>query len=434
MENVKSGYLQKNTKRHIGSGNKQPNMILIIFLFIISLLLYIQYKKEGRWINIVSILAGLYLLLVALNNIFIHRLGFFLISDKVLLMLLCGIICFYIGTIFVNNKKQGQVIEEDNLKKLKAYHIKAMTITLYIIALIGLIKVKSLITSGAFSAINIDDAEGIMGNGIVGHLLNLSYSICPIVFLYWTYYPKKILYLLPIILLIIITFSTLIKYNIIGFFVILFMFTMIYRKSLLRKALFTLVIFVTVIFISNYAFTFAMKEVEVESAFYYNHLWKYCSGSIIYDNYIFSLGIRPETNLAYKILTFIFALPNMFLGKLYDVTYFQHEAQQHLPVHNEGETSNVVDAIGYIFPSNGNALEVICFCIVLIIIGFISALIYKKGITQSNKLHTYLAIYLTYFVFFSFFGTFYIVSGPWEILVYSLLIPSLFYKKTRICK
>lgn len=406
-------------------------IMLFIFLFTILLIIIIQYKKERRWINVVSVLAGPYLVLIALNNIFIYRFGFFLISDKVLMMVLCGIVCFYVGTMPVKNRLRGQVSEKDNVLRFDFYHIKVMAIIVAVIALLGLLKIWSMFSSGAFDAVNIDETEGVMGNGLVGHLLNLSYSIAPIVFLYWTYYPRKIFYLLPILLLSLVTFSTLVKYNVIGFIVTLFMFTMLYRKSLLKKAVLTLLVFVVAIFVSNYAFTFALKDAEVDSSFYYNHLWGYCSGSLIYDNYIFSIGIRPDINIGYKLLTFLCALPNMFANRMFDTTLFPHETQLHRPVHVDGEVSNVVDAFGYLYPSKGDILELFCFCAIIMLIGFVSALIYKKGVSQSYKFHTYLAIYLTYFVFFSFFGTFYIVSGPWEILVYSLVIPSLFYKRKK---
>ncbi len=110
-------------------------------------------------------------------------------------------------------------------------------LSFFIIALMGLLKLLSMFRSGAFDAVNVDEAEGVMGNGVVGHLMNFSYSIAPFVFLYWTFYPKKIQYLIPILMLVVVTFGTLVKYNIIGLLVTIFMFMMVYRKSLVKKAL-----------------------------------------------------------------------------------------------------------------------------------------------------------------------------------------------------
>ena len=241
---------------------------------------------------------------------------------------------------------------------------------------------------------------------------------------------------MPVLLLILVTFGTFIKYNVIGLFVTLFMFIMIYRKSLLRKAIIVLVSITCIVFVSNYAVGFFLRDVEVDSSFYINHLWNYASGSLIYDNYIFGYhGVRVGVSIWYKLMTFICGLPNMFIYKLSGDKIFPHERQDDLVISSDGTTSNVVDAIGYIYPSHGYFYEILCFCAVIILIGFFSALIYKKGLVKSKRIHSFLAVYITYFVFFSFFGTFYIVSGPWEILVYSLIIPQLFYSKNKqICE
>lgn len=407
-------------------------MVIFIFIFVISTVIIIQYYKERRWVNLISVLATPYLILVTFNNLFVYKYGFYKISDQVLWMIMIGIVCFYVGTLPVKNSYALQSSENENYKLLQKYNIKTMTVLLYMIAVLGFLKVYQMFSSGAFDKENFGDAEGVIGNGVVGHLLNFSYSIAPFVFLYWTYHKSKILYLLPVLLLILVTFGTFIKYNVIGLFVTLFMFIMIYRKSLLRKAIIVLVSITCIVFVSNYAVGFFLSDVEVDSSFYINHLWNYASGSLIYDNYIFGYhGVRVGVSIWYKLMTFICGLPNMFIYKLSGDKIFPHERQDDLVISSDGTTSNVVDAIGYIYPSHGDFYEILCFCAVIMLIGFFSALIYKKGMAKSKRIHSFLAVYITYFVFFSFFGTFYIVSGPWEILVYSLIIPQLFYSKNK---
>ena len=411
--------------------------MLLIFFVVVGFLIYYQYKKEKRLINLISVLSGPYWVLIPLNNLLVYKLGFLQISDDVILMLTVGLFCFFIGTLPVNNRCSVQNAEEENRDNLLKYNVSWMAFVVFIIALMGLLKLLSMFRSGAFDAVNVDEAEGVMGNGVVGHLMNFSYSIAPFVFLYWTFYPKKIQYLIPILMLVVVTFGTLVKYNIIGLLVTIFMFMMVYRKSLVKKALLFLVIFTVLIFVSNYAFTFFQKGANVDSSFYVDHLWTYASGSLIYDNYVFDTGVRRDVTIWYKLLTFVCALPNMFLSKLYDIKLFPHERQNDLPIAvNSETTSNVVDAFGYIYPSYGYFYEIVCFCVVVMLIGFVSALVYKQGISKSDKIHSYLAIYLSYFVFFSFFGTFYIVSGTWEIMVYALVTPQLFYKRKKkyLCK
>lgn len=404
--------------------------ITIVFLSIIFLLIYLQKRRENNWINLISILMTPYFVLVFLNNFFVYKTGFYKINDSVLIMLLVSFLLFYVGGRVFNVRGAFLNQENENLDKFKNYNMNSMIVFLYAIGIIALLKLLTLYFGGQFNASNVDTAEGIMGNGPVGHLLLCSYAILPIVFLYWTY-TKKIWHLIPVLLIFVATFATLVKYNIIGVFVSLFIFLLIYKKSILKRAVLVLVFAVLAIFIGNYTLTFAIKGVNVSSSFYLGHLWTYMSGSLIYDNYIFTKGIRIGISTGYKLMTFLSALPNMFINAISGTKIFPHERQQDLLISSFGENSNVVDAIGYLFPSKGDISDIILYGMVIFIIGFIFTGIYKWGMKKSDMFNTFIANFLSYFVFFSFFGTFYINSSPWEILVYSLIIPSLFFRTSK---
>lgn len=323
-------------------------------------------------------------------------------------------------------KKNSTNKEEDNVSKLSRYDFKKMRTFLIFIGLIGIVKIIILYLQGSFSS-NIDDVEGVMGGGAIGHLLLASYSLLPIYFMYWTY-NRKLTILMPIILIMIVTFSSFVKYNIIGLFVSFFLFLALYRKSVLKRSLLILVSFVGVVFYVNYAISFVVVGNDMTTQFILNHFWMYIAGSLIYDNYIFLYGIRPGIGVFYKLGTFIFALPNMFLEKTFDFKLFPHVRQEDLSISDFGETSNVVDAIGYLYPSKCDVLEVIIFYVILFILGALMAYIYKKHMKSSKYYDVFIVNFLCYFVFFSFFGTFYINSAPWEILIYSIFIPKLFIK------
>lgn len=399
-----------------------------VFIIVVTLLIVWQHHREKNWVNLISILMAPYVILVSLNNLFVKELGFYMIEDNVLIMLLAAFMLFFIGGLPFNAGKFNHDNEADNEKKLALYDIDAMNVVLFIIGIIGLIKIVVLFMQGAFSGSNIDEAEGVMGNGIVGHLLLASYSIMPIVFLYWTY-TKKLKYLISILMIFVVTFSSLIKYNIVGAFVTTFIFILMYRKSLLKRSIVLLVVAVVAVFIGNYALTFFIKGTssQVSYIFYLGHLWTYMSGSLIYDNYIFSSGVGVGLTVGYKLMTFLCALPNMFINKVFGVTLFPHTRKDDLLTSSFGETSNVTDAIGYLFPSKGDVYQIALWALAIIVLGFLFALIYKRNTRNSGKFNTFIANFLCYFVFFSFFGTFYINSAPWEILVYSMFIPNLFY-------
>ena len=398
----------------------------ILFVIIVSIMVLYQRWKEGNWVNLISVFMGPYIPLVFLNNFFVYKNGFDKINDDVLVMILTSFIVFFSGSLLFKVKKNSTNKEEDNVSKLSRYDFKKMRTFLIFIGLIGIVKIIILYLQGSFSS-NIDDVEGVMGGGAIGHLLLASYSLLPIYFMYWTY-NRKLTILMPIILIMIVTFSSFVKYNIIGLFVSFFLFLALYRKSVLKRSLLILVSFVGVVFYVNYAISFEVVGNDMTTQFILNHFWMYIAGSLIYDNYIFLYGIRPGIGVFYKLGTFIFALPNMFLEKTFDFKLFPHVRQEDLSISDFGETSNVVDAIGYLYPSKCDVLEVIIFYVILFILGALMAYIYKKHMKSSKYYDVFIVNFLCYFVFFSFFGTFYINSAPWEILIYSIFIPKLFIK------
>ena len=161
------------------------------------------------------------------------------------------------------------------------------------------------------------------------------------------------------------------------------------------------------------------------------HFWKYFSGSVIYSNYNFTSGISVDVDMGTKFMTFLCALPNMFLS-LFDDPLFPYKLLPMLPVSNFGEESNVVDAVGYLFPSKAGDTEFFLFYVLMCFLGFLFAFLYKKhNNINRNYFDTFLSNLMCYFLFFSFFGTFYVNSAPWEMLVWSLVLPKFFIKRNQ---
>ena len=204
-------------------------MVTIIFLIVTGLLIFFQYKRENNFLNLISILTIPYFFIVLFNNYIFYRFGFYRINDDVLFMLMGSLVIFFLGASCVTIKKIPLLREEDNEHRFLQYDIDKMTVSLIVIALIGLLRVYRMYMSGDFSGSNFDEAEGVAGNGIIGHLMLLSSSISPVVFLYWLEHKKKISCLIAVILIILLHFSTFIKYNVIGVVVSLFIFTLLYK-------------------------------------------------------------------------------------------------------------------------------------------------------------------------------------------------------------
>lgn len=401
-------------------------MIFLLFLSVSSIIIFLSYKKQKNIINPISLLMMPYLLLVLFNNTLAYSIGFYKVDDKVLVMYSLSFIFYYIGTIFssINNKKI-YLREDYNKFRFLNYKINLMTNVLLIIGIIGLIRLFYLIKVFSFS-----EFEGMMGNGIVGHLILLSYSLAPIVFLYWLDNKKKIKCLIAVILILIATFSTFIKYNAIGFIINIFIFVSLYKKSILKKSVIIIMFIIIILFVSNYAISFYFFNIKASTEFYLKHFFKYSFGSLINTNHIFLEGINIHLNLFSKVMIFFFALPNMFFNKFLGRIYFPWTiAKYNFYFVSSDEKSNVLDAIGFLYPSHGKIAEIIIFYFFILVIGYIFYKIYIHSIKKRLIFSTLISNFMTYFIFLSFFGTFYILSSPWEILIYSIFIPKLFLKK-----
>lgn len=402
-------------------------MEVIFFDILVAILILIQHNREKNWINLISVLTAPYAIFATLNNFVFTKFGFYEISEKTFLMLGFSFVIFYVGGLVFNVNVRRQH-EEFNSQILERYNLKKMTRLLYIIAAFGLIKLVLAVLSGAFSMEAISGAEGLMGGGLVGHLLLLSYSVVPIVFLAFLE-EKKVSYLIPVLLIAAITFASLIKNNIIGLVMSIFLFVTRYKKSVIKKAVIICLGLIVAVFLGNYFLTFFISKSDVASTFYRNQLFVYCSGSMINDNMIFTSGIRVDTSFTYKLMTALLGLPNMFITFIFGTPAFPFEALNEMPVGNVyGQTSNVVDSFGYFYPSRGDIFDIFIYGIFVLIIGFIFSYVYYKASYSKKGFNVFICNFMTYFVAFSFFGTFYILPAPWEILIYSLIVPNIFYK------
>ena len=399
-----------------------------IFLLVVLILTCLESAREKNPVNMVSLLAMPYFIIVFLNNFFVYRLGFYLIEDRVLLMLMASIAAFFAGSCLASPGGVPLIAEESNGDRFGRYNIRAMTAFLLFIGFAALMKFLRLYSQGLFRGDRFDESEGLMNRGVIGHLLLISYSVLPIIFLYWLEHREKWICLLATGLIVCVTFTTLVKYNVIGVVVNLFVFTMLYKKSLFKKGVVVLVGLVVLLFVGNYFLGFYLRDITVDPSFYVDHFWVYAAGSTIYDNHLFDFSITQSSPVLYRVMIFLIAFPNMFIKKLTGGKgVFLHVKKEFLPVGvRKGQIANVTDAFGYLFPVRGSAAEVMTYFLFIVATGFLFMYLYVKAGSRKEYFYPFISCLLTYFVFFSFFGNFYVNPGPWEVLIYSLVVPNLF--------
>ena len=408
----------------------------IAFAILCAIMIYISYYVSHHIINVVSVFAAPYMLIVPINNIFMVQQGFYLISNQVIYMVGGCLLCIFIGYIFTNiflRSKVGKRAKDKSRSEDIFFHydMNAMIRYAIFVEIIVLVRFIFIIINKGISYISTDDFEGQMLRGPFGHMLLTIYPIVPILFLYWLKDKKRIQYLLVTILCIGLLFITFVKYHVIGMIVLIYLFVSIEDEKYARKGLFILVSSAVGMFVLNYLLTFILKGINsnVAQEFYFNHLWTYISGSLIYDNRIFTEGIRIGVSIFYKLGTALFALPNVFISTFFGVSICPHRGLSFFSIGANGLASNVVDTFGYYFPSKGNFIEIMFYAVVFILVGTLFSVIYEKSVYKTDHFRITLCIFMTFFMFFSFFGTFYVLSPPWEILTWSAIMLIVFDKR-----
>ena len=414
-------------------------MLSIGFSLMCGLLIYICYYVSHDMINVISVFTVPYMLIIPINNLFMVRNGFYLISSQTICLIGSALLCIFTGYIIANvitkthkrnNREREQAIENMFIH----YNIQKMLKYTFIVEAIAFLRLIITIIKNGIVYISTESFAGYMVSGPIGHLLLTIYPLVPILFLYWLKNKRKVAYLVSTVICILLLFTTFVKYHVIGMMVLIFLFVSLEDKRYIRKGLIIVSAVAMSAFVLNYFVSFVLRGTAANIAqdYYFNHLWNYMAGSLIYDNRIFTTGIRVDTTIFYKLGTALFAVPNAFLSAMFNIRIIPHVALPPLPVASNGQYGNVVDAFGYYFPSKGSPIEIAFYFVFMIFIGFIFTWIYQAAMSQRSTFKVPLCVFLTFYIFFSFFGTFYNMLPPWEILGWSLIILPIFDRRIRI--
>lgn len=399
----------------------------------------IDYYINRRLISVVSVLCVPYMAVILINNFFAVNLGFFKISSEVIEMLLLGIGVFFLGSLSANFRKRvsktKRKVEYGNSEnKFSFYKMPRMLCYVVAVEAMVIFRLVSIVRKLGVSFISTSDFEGLLLRGIMGHIFLTIYPLIPIIIFYWLKNKKKYIYLIAGLGGVVLLFFTFVKYHVIGMIVLIYLFCAFEDHKYIKKGAVFVTIMAIVTFISNYFLTFLLRGVTdtVGTRYYIEHLWNYISGSIIYANQIFQQGVREGTGIFYKVGSFVFSPLNLFLDKIAGFKLCPHIALPFKSVGYNGEKGNVIDAIGYLYPSKGSVIQIAGFIFVLFCFGVLFSIIYNSALLKRNKFSITLCTFLTFFVFFSFFGTFYISITPWEILIWSMVIPYFFDRRIKI--
>lgn len=406
----------------------------VAFIVIICLLIVLYYQKTKSLYNLYLLLAAPYVLIILVNQyIAAPYFAFYPISDDTITMIFFSLVVFFIGSYPLAKPNQGEQQNSIN-QKFDKYYMKQMSVFVFVCGMICMIWALRIWIFNPNSIELFEKTGSELSSGPIAHLKIIASSLAPITFTYGIIRKDRIA-IVGTIMLFIAVFLTFTKYNIICAVIAVLIYIGLYIPELARKTLLSFVGFPIVLFVGNYYLSFYLRGVSslITNTYYLNHLWTYIGGSVIYDNYIFTLGVRIGMHTPEKIMTFLFALPNLFLNKLFGIQIFPHIQQKFLSTSNGGEFSNVTDAFGYLYPSYGDIYDIVIYYVIIFMVSIVFTLAVNRMMLNTNtRLNATLPYFLSEFVLMSFFGTFYISPGPWEQLIFCAIMPCLFLRRTNI--
>lgn len=401
------------------------NLKIFILIFVCIFTTIVEYKLTKRWFTPSALLGWPFVIVILMINIIGEKYKFYSISVHTIDQIIIGIIFFSIGSIFANIIKKGNKIKFYKLSRFNGdldSRINIIVNYTYVVATITLIRLAIYMNKyGVDNFIATDGAEGVLMSGIFSHLLLSVYPLTAIITSY-AIRKKKYSYLVPVILIIGLVYFTFVKYHLIVLVLIIIIYLNIENPKMFYRTIPVLIIAPVIIFIVNYLSKFNASGVQVKEGYIFNHLINYLSGGLIYNsvnpNFVYNnYGITEIVIMMFMVI------PNLFTNLLFGFKYYSYEPLPFVSMGLNGESGNVLNTISFLFTSR----EFIATCFIIMIWGFILGLLYTKVKINYSLLATVYS-----FTLLSFYATFYVLTPPWEMIIFSIIMPRLFIKKVII--
>ena len=405
----------------------------IILIFVI--LNIFKYKLDKSILTDFLVVIGPYIAILFVNNIIMSNLlGYYLISEEVQKVILFTELVYFFGSAFgsiVMSKKTRIWFERSNeitCEKVFFNFDMANKYTLFTIFLVFFQRFLLWYNEG-FGAISKDDFSGLALSGLSGHMFISLYCIIPILF-YEAVKTKSKKLLCSVLLSIITAFSTFVKYNVIMLILLIALYYMIRERKKSRKIIIRTVIVVIALFSLNYVVLYISSGRFDSSTllFTINHAWKYIAGGTISMNEIVNNNYI-DYSFSDFILESVIAIPNMFIyffsGKMFALPNSLSVVMNDLypRVSSLGEQTNVISFVGSMY-SNGQHIVVYYFA--MFIWGLVNSITVLHTKYFNTKILSTTGCAFIILSVLSFFGNYWTLTMPWEILIYSILVPYVF--------
>lgn len=397
----------------------------MLFLFAIStiFMLIVIFKLYKKIVTPFSMLVLPFLGIILFVNIIGRQLGYYKISEEVILFILLIFISFFIANILILffSNKLNKSIKVVKLKEIDFAMKAAMLISL---SAFGLLFIKSYFVIGLDNFFS-DEMANITEDGIFAHIKMIGYPAF-YYFFYKFFKTKDKLSLIFLILFLFFSFGSMTKYHVIFPVLGVFMFISFYIDNLkIIKYSIILFLIVTIIFVGNYSIYFLKTQgsLEIEKIIWsFDHMISYIvGGPIVLSKTMGSnFSINSSVSLIERISNVI--LPRTF-SKI-GIDFFP--LLGYIQINKFGVQSNIATFFGGLF----YFLNYFGAIIFMFVFGLITSYIYLIALKSKSFIMRILSAHIMTIIFLMFFSNYFSLLGIWERIFWILFIPILTIIKT----
>ena len=401
----------------------------MLFLFSISIIFMsiIIFKLYKKIVTPFSVLVLPFLFIILFVNTIGENLGYYKISDEVILFILFIFISFFLAHLFVlffESKfkyriKEIRLIEIDFVMKVAMYISLLTFILLFLKAyfLIGL--------DGFFS----NSMAKVTERGILAHLKMIGYPAF-YYFCYKYFNSRNKRSLIFIFLFLFFSFSSMTKYHVIFPVIGVFLFISFYINNF-KIIKYSIIVFliITIIFIGNYSIYFLKthNSIEFKNVIWsFNHMISYIVGGPIVLTQLMDMNFSVDSSITLVERVSNVILPRTFSKFGIDIFYLADFTQ----INNSGAKSNIETFFGslYYFLNYFGSL------VFMFVFGIITSTIYLVALKSKNLILRILVSHIMTIIFLMFFSNYFSLLGIWERMVWILFTPLLIVLKNNKLK
>lgn len=405
---------------------------LIVFIASFLFLLAFNRKIKGVVLDGFFYVMAPYVVIITINNVIMTNHTFYAVKDYVIDAHTVALYVFFIGSLFgFAFSKQwkfviGKIHRPERIINLKK--IKIVAVVTHLVVLVDIC--MRYIRNGLESLVS--DSKEFNAGFLAGHALILLVPLAIILLYNAIDHTDKVALIQGVISMALI-FTSFVKYHIIGAMLAVFIYLAIKKPKIIIKMGIVITGLIVAVFVGNYIISFAVRNsTAIDQNFYLYHLWKYIGGSSInFDavNRMYPYPSKQGLSIALWILQNVMSFPNMFIAKIIGHNIPDYMMQvPYIAVGTTYETSNVISMIASIYIQS-NIVE---YIVILFFWGAIVEYARERCFNTTNECKRIILCIFIAFNLLSFFGSFFVKSATWEMMIDTMLLFLVFHTRGQI--